>query len=117
MFKARVIKQDAFWSQRRIHEAQRDTQLARISRDFCRMIDQSEDVAQASAEIQRMAQAAKHLIRVRYNGTDWTGMSPGICRRLECMHSGCRNLAGVIHHLLLPGRRVCSKIKKAVMSR
>ena len=117
MFKTRVIKQDAFWSQRRIHEAQRDTQVARISRDFCRMIDQSEDVAQASTEVQRMAEAAKHLIQVRYNGTNSDWNVAWHLWQAGWIHRGCRNLPGVVHHLLLPARRVCSKIKKAVMSR
>lgn len=117
MFKTRVIKQDSFWSQRRIHDAQRDTQVARISRDFCRMIDQSADVAQASAEVQRMAEAAKHLIQVRYNGTNSDWNVAWHLWQAGWIHRGCRNLPGVVHHLLLPARRVCSKIKKAVMSR
>ena len=117
MFKAKVIKQDSFWSQRRIHDAQRDTQVARISRDFCRMIDQSADVAQASTEVQRMAEAAKHLIQVRYNGTNSDWNVAWHLWQAGWIHRGCRNLPGVVHHLLLPARRVCSKIKKAVMSR
>ena len=114
MFKAKVIKQDSFWSQRRIHDAQRDTQVARISRDFCRMIDQSADVAQASAEVQRMAEAAKHLIQVRYNGTNSDWNMAWHLWQAGWIHRGCRNLPGVVHHLLLPARRVCSKVKQVL---
>lgn len=114
MFKTRVIKQDSFWSQRRIHDAQRDTQVARISRDFCRMIDQSADVAQASTEVQRMAEAAKHLIQVRYNGTNSDWNVAWHLWQAGWIHRGCRNLPGVVHHLLLPARRVCSKVKQVL---
>ena len=116
MFQTKVRKVDSFWSQRRIHDAQRDTQVARISRDFCRMIDQSENVAQASVEVQMMAEAAKHLIQVRYNGTNSDWNVAWHLWRAGCIHPGCRNLAGVLHHLLLPGRRVCSKIMKVLTS-
>ncbi len=74
MFRTKVQKVDSYWSQRRIHDAQRDTQASKIARDFCRMIDQSHDIRQSKEEVQRWAAASKHLIQVRYNasGSDWT---------------------------------------------
>ncbi len=115
MFRTQVRKVDEFWSQRRLHDAQRDTQAAKISRDFCRMIDQSQDIKNASAEIQRMAAAAKHLIQVRYNGTgsDWT--AAWHAWQAGRLAPEIRNPRGVLHLLGLPARRVASRLKAAMV--
>ena len=67
MFRTHVLKVDEFWSQRRIHDAQRDTQVAKIVRDYTGMLSQSPDLATAAPEIQRAAKASAHLFQVRYN--------------------------------------------------
>ena len=115
MFKADVIKQDSYWSQRRIHDAQRDTQTARIARDFCQMIDQSADIASANMDVQKQAQAAKHLIQIRYNssGSDWK--SAWHLWQAGKIVPACRNWGGVLSHLMLPLRRICSKVKRTVV--
>ena len=117
MFKSDVIKQDAFWSQRRIHDAQRDTQVARISRDFCRMIDQSADIACASLSIKQHAQVSKHLIQIRYNGTGSDWHAAWHLWKAGQLSPDCRNLRGVVSHLVLPARRWCSRLKQAVLRR
>jgi glycosyltransferase involved in cell wall biosynthesis len=114
MFKAKVIKQDAFWSQRRIHDAQRDTQVARISRDFCRMIDQSADIASASPDVRRQAQVAKHLIQIRYNGTNSDWHAAWHLWQAGRILPSCRNWSGVLSHLMLPARRFGSKVKQTL---
>jgi glycosyltransferase involved in cell wall biosynthesis len=111
-FRTTVRKMDAYLSQRRLHGEQRDTQRAKIVRDYVRMIDQSPDVAAASREVQQAAQAGKHLIRVRYNpsGSDWQAawslLRAGMC------DAACLNVAGIGRHLALPSRRLLSRIKR-----
>ena len=117
MFKTNVRKVDEYWSQRRLHEAQRDTQVQKISRDFCRMIDQSEDLKKAPADIQRMARAAKHLIQVRYNatGSDW--QAAWHVWRAGQVAPEVRNTRALIHFLCLPARRLASRVKSAFVTR
>lgn len=117
MFNAKVTKKNSYWSQRRIHDAQRDTQAAKIARDFCRMIDQSFDIASASFDVQKQAQAAKHLIQIRYNssGSDWK--SAWHLWRAGRIIPACRNIPAVCSHLLLPLRRVGSRIKRSLRPR
>jgi glycosyltransferase involved in cell wall biosynthesis len=114
MFRTDVQKIDAYWSQRRLHDAQRETQAARIAQDFCRMIDQSSDIEGASPEIRRLAKAAKHLIQVRYNGTGSDWHAAWHIWKAGRIAPECRNLSGVARHLLLPGRRFGSRIKQAL---
>ncbi len=113
-FRTRVVKVDSFLSQRRLHGEQRDTQAVKIARDFCRMIDQSSDIAAAPREIRRAANAGKHLMRVRYNasGSDWYAagclLRAGLCDRT------CLDLRGMASYLFwLPLRRQLSKLKRA----
>lgn len=112
MFRTKVRKVDSYWSQRRIHDAQRDTQASKIARDFCRMIDQSHDIRQSTEELKRWAEASKHLIQVRYNasGSDWHAawhlwqagrLAPEI-----------KDTRQVIRFFLLPARRFGSAIKR-----
>lgn len=113
-FRTDVKKLDAFLSQRRMHDAQRDTQGAKIIRDFTRMIDQSTDIANSDPELRKAAQAAKHLVRIRYNtdGGDWRN-----AWNLYRAGRLCPELADhrkVLFHLALPGRRVLSRIKRTV---
>ena len=63
-FRTRVLKIDRYLSQRRIHDAQRDTQSAKIVHDYARMIEQSPDIASAPPPVCSAAHAGKHLLRV-----------------------------------------------------
>ncbi|MCA9056467.1 MAG: glycosyltransferase [Planctomycetaceae bacterium] len=60
-------------SRLRAHEDQRDKQVARIAKDYSRMIAQSPDLAGASEDLQRAAEAGKHLIAAKYSSgySDW----------------------------------------------
>jgi glycosyltransferase involved in cell wall biosynthesis len=117
MFQTKVQKVDSFWSQRRIHDAQRDTQASKIARDFCRMIDQSRDISQSTDEMKRLAAASKHLIQVRYNGSgsDWT--AAWHLWKAGQLAPEVRNTREVIRNLFLPARRVGSKMKQAFIRR
>lgn len=68
-FRTKVLKVNDFLGQHRAHENQRDKQALKISRDYCKMIDYSDDIASASKEIKKAAKASKYLIKVRYNQT------------------------------------------------
>ena len=113
-FRADVKKIDQYLSQRRMHDAQRDTQGQKIIRDFCKMIDQSPDIAGAPDDVRNAARAAKHLIRLRYEeGADWKNawsryQAGKICPEIA-------NTGEVARFLMLPARRVLSKIKRAVV--
>ena len=116
-FRTKVNKIQDFLSQRRMHDAQRDTHGDRIVRDFTKMIDQSADIAESPARIRDAAAAAKHLIRVRYNtgGSDW--------RDAWNLYRAGRHFpeiatpGKVLHHLCLPTRRVLSRIKQTLLGR
>jgi hypothetical protein len=114
-FRTRVKKIDSYLSQRRLHGEQRDTQAAKISRDFSRMIEQSHDIATAPLDVRMAAQAGKHLMRVRYNssGSDWYAawclLRAGFCDR------SCFDLQGIITHLFwFPLRRRLSRVKRII---
>ncbi len=115
-FRTVVRKLDVYLSQRRIHGEQRDTQAAKIVRDYSLMIDQSPDIAASTAEIRAAAQAGKHLMRVRYNsrGSDWYAaralILAGLC------DAACWNMRGITGLLFWqPARRVLSKCKRLVL--
>jgi len=115
-FRTEVRKVDAYFSQRRMHEAQRDTQAAKIVRDFSLMIDQSEDIRCAPPQIRRAAQAAKHLIRVRYNPP-----ASDLYRAWHLLCAGWQDrralqLGGILRHATLPARRLASKVKQRVLA-
>lgn len=69
-FRTDVVKLDDFLSQRRMHEAQRDTQKAKIVRDYRQMVEQSPDIRQAPARIRSAARAGAELIAMRYSTLD-----------------------------------------------
>ena len=111
-YRTDVQKLDEYLSQRRMHDAQRDNQGAKIVRDYSQMIDQSPDIAASSAGIQQAAQAGKYLMKIRYNSThsDWANawnrfQAGRLCPQL-------RNPSGILHDLCLPTRRVLSLIKQ-----
>ena len=85
-FRTDVLKIDEYLSQRRMHDAQRDTQCERIVRDYIQMIRQSPDIAKAPAHLRRAAMAGTYLIRMRYRGTGsywvaaWHQMCAGLYR-------------------------------------
>jgi glycosyltransferase involved in cell wall biosynthesis len=68
-FRTKVLKLDAWLSQRRVHDAQRDLQAARILGDYQRMIMQSRDIASAPSALKRAARASGELMYRRYNPT------------------------------------------------
>lgn len=116
-FRTEVKKIDAFLSQRRMHDAQRDTQGEKIIRDYCRMIDQSEDIAASSPELRQAAEAGKRLMMIRYNtsGSDWANAWNRFQAGRHCAE--LRNLPGVFNDLLLPTRRCLSVIKRSLFGR
>ena len=60
-------KLDRLMAERSMHEGQRDTQGARIVRDYSRAIDTLPGLAQASARVRRAARAGKWLVANRYD--------------------------------------------------
>ena len=74
-FRAGARKLDTVMAARRLHDAQRDKQGARIIRDYCRMIDTLPGLPSAPKEIRRAAAAGKLLMRNRYDydGGYWAG--------------------------------------------
>ena len=111
-FRTSVMKIDHYLSSRRMHDAQRDTQAAKIVRDYGKMIDQSPDIAAAPPEILAAAKASKHLIFQRYNptksdiGVAWHLLRAGIA----C--PAALNGRNILHHAVLPIRRRLSKLKQ-----
>ena len=111
-FRCEVKKLDQFLSQRRMHEAQRDTQGTKIVRDYSQMIDQSKDIANSDPELRAAAEAGKHLMRIRYNvgSGDWSDAwnryrAGRLCPELS-------DHRAVLHYLGLPTRRALSRIKR-----
>ncbi|MDV6033275.1 MAG: glycosyltransferase [Phycisphaera sp. RhM] len=114
-YRCEVKKLDRFLSRRRMHDAQRDTQGAKIIRDFSKMIDQSPDIANSDASIRRAAEAAKYLIRIRYNtdGGDW--VNAWNLYRAGRLCPEVADLKQVMHHLCLPSRRILSRLKQSLL--
>ena len=115
-FRTEVQKLDHYFSQRRIHDEQRDTQAAKIIRDYSRMISQSTDIAASSREIRRAAQAGQYLMRVRYNpsGSDWITawnlFRAGLC------DPECWRARDIVRFLFWqPTRRLLSRCKRLVL--
>ncbi len=114
MFQSEVRKVDAYWSQRRIHDAQRDTQVAKIARDYQKMLELSKDIQNSSPDVKKMAEAAKHLIQVRYNasGSDWkAAWHLWQARKLAPQSAKLNQIA---FHASLPARRLLSKWKRSL---
>lgn len=114
-FRTQVQKIDEFLSQRRMHESQRDTQGGRIIDSYCRMIDQSPDIAASSPELQRAAQAGKYLMKIRYNptGSDWANAWNRFRAGLHAAE--LKNPSGILKDLLLPTRRILSTLKQKLL--
>jgi glycosyltransferase involved in cell wall biosynthesis len=115
-FRTKLRKLDEYLSQRRVHAEQRDTQAAKIARDYAKMIEQSPDIAAAGPEIRGAAHAGKHLVRVRYNasGSDWaTAWNLWQAGRYD---PSCRQLPSVLRHIAWsPIRRVLSRWKRRLL--
>lgn len=115
-FRCEVQKIDHYFSQRRIHDEQRDTQAAKIIRDYSQMINQSPDIASSSPEIRQAALAGQYLIRVRYNssGSDWSTawnlFRAGMCDP-ECWKT--RDIFKFV--FWQPTRRMLSRCKRMVL--
>lgn len=62
VFRTGVRKINEYLSERRIHDQQRDTQAARIWRDYRKMIRQSPDIAAAPRHLRRAAHAGSELL-------------------------------------------------------
>lgn len=117
-FRTEVRKLDVYLSQRRVHGEQRDAQAGRIARDFARMIEQSTDIADAPAEIRRAAEAGKHLMRVRYNGSGSDWYAAWCLMRAGACDPACMDLGRLTHYLCwLPLRRQLSKVKQLLQRR
>jgi glycosyltransferase involved in cell wall biosynthesis len=117
MFRTEVRKIDQYWSQRRIHDAQRDTQIARIANDYGKMLDISPDISNASAEVKRWAQASKHLMQVRYcaKGSSWSkAMHLWKAKRLASQSVTWQRIFG---ECMLPCRILLSKVKRNLIRR
>lgn len=73
-FHSKVKKIDEFLACNRAHPGQRDTQIARIYRDYERMLRQSPDIVAAPRRLRWAARAGLYLLSVRYNvhPSDWS---------------------------------------------
>lgn len=113
-YRTDVQKIDEYLSQRRMHDAQRDTQGAKIIRDYSLMIDRSSDIASSSLELRQAAQAGKYLMKIRYNtnGSDWANS----WNRFQAgrLSPQLSSPTGVIRDLFLPTRRLLSSIRQKV---
>lgn len=114
-FRTHVIKHDDFLSARRMHDEQRDTQKAKIVRDYTQMIRQSPDIAAASTKLQRAAQIGCEVIQVRYANTSWEQMQHKW--RLRQLSPEQMPLQSVIKSGLQPIRDVLSKIKRRLVGK
>ncbi len=116
-FHTTVVKIDNSLSLRRMHDEQRDNQVACIVRDYCQMIDLSEDVRRSSARMRRAAQAAKYLIRVRYNPSRSYWCAAWNTLRAGMVFPECRNLRGVLMNLTyFPARTALAPWKRWCMA-
>ncbi|MGD9613562.1 MAG: glycosyltransferase family 2 protein [Kiritimatiellia bacterium] len=61
-----ALKVDAFWGARRMHEAQRDTQRARIVASYARMTRDNPDLRNGPARWRRAARCGRLLHEARY---------------------------------------------------
>ena len=116
-FRTRVLKIDRYLSQRRIHDAQRDTQSAKIVHDYARMIEQSPDIASAPPPVCSAAHAGKHLLRVHYNqrGSEWHAAWHLVQAARHAPQ--CLDVPRILTHLLwLPLRRAGSVVKQRSIS-
>jgi glycosyltransferase involved in cell wall biosynthesis len=111
-FRTEVRKIDQYLSQRRMHDAQRDNHGDRIVDSYCRMIDQSSDIAAASDDLRRAAEAGKYLMKIRYNttGSDWANAWNRF--RAGQIVPQLRDTNGVIRDLAMPVRRRLSRVKQ-----
>ncbi len=116
-FRTEVKKLNVYLSQRRMHEEQRDVHAQKIVNHFTQMIDQSSDIKQADESIQKAAQAARHLIRVRYNptGSDW--YAAWHLMRAGQKDARVANRKGVFQHIMLPLYRKLSFVKQLLLHR
>jgi len=113
-----VKKCDHVFSQRRMHGEQRDTQAAKIIRDYALMIDQSPDIAAAPLEVRRAAQAGKHLMRVRYNPTGGNWYAARNLIQAGMYDRNCWNWHGIINYLCwFPTRKMLSRCKRMILGR
>ena len=114
-FRTNVSKIDEYLSERRIHDAQRDTQAAKISRDYCKMIDQSRELAVSNDSVRRKAKASQHLIHIRYNAKNSDWHAAWQLWQAGRWEPSCRDLSTIGRYLLLPTRRILSKAKQRLM--
>jgi glycosyltransferase involved in cell wall biosynthesis len=117
-FQAGACKVDRVQAARRVHGEQRDRQAARIARDYSRMIDESPDVAGASARLRRAAHSGKCLTRVRYNpsGSDW--YAAGQLLQAGWLRPRCFSLRVFLLYLLyFPVRKALAPWKRRFLRR
>lgn len=117
-FRTDVVKIQDFLSFRRMHEEQRDTQAARVARDYAKMIEQSPDIAAADPKLRRAAHASKYMFRVRYNstGSDWYA---GWCllRAAWLCPATFRAKSLFNHFVEYPIRRTLSPVKQFLLGK
>jgi glycosyltransferase involved in cell wall biosynthesis len=114
-FRTAVVKLDQFLSQRRIHGTQRDTQAAKIFRDYNKMIAQSVDLRNSPPRLQRIARAGGHLIGVRYNPTSSDLRAAYHLLMAGMIYPPCFNPARLFHFATLPLRRLGSRLKQSLL--
>ena len=69
VFRTKVAKLDECISQRRVHDEQRNHQLAKIADAYRRMVRDSPDIQQSGKKLQRAARAGTHIHAIRYNAS------------------------------------------------
>jgi glycosyltransferase involved in cell wall biosynthesis len=116
-FRTQVIKLNEYLSRHRAHPEQRDNQHAKIVDCYCRMIDQSPDVARASEEVRRAAMASKYLIRTRYPGSASSWATAGQFLQAGLTWPAAWNGSGFVNAVTFPAKRIWWQTKTWVKSR
>jgi glycosyltransferase involved in cell wall biosynthesis len=115
-FRAGARKLDAVLAARRLHDAQRDMQGARIIRDYTRMIDTLPGLPAAPERLRRAAAAGKLLMQNRYDyeGGYWAGWWRlcKACMIYPPLHA--RIDTGALMPGWYPLRALASRMKRAV---
>jgi glycosyltransferase involved in cell wall biosynthesis len=112
-FRTQVRKIDEYLSERRVHDQQRDTQAAKILRDYHAMIKNSPDIAMASKSIKRAAHAGCELLYGRYNptGSHWNAVAHELRAAVILPKSISWKRVG--YNIVISARIVLSPIKRA----
>ena len=111
-FRTSVAKVDSFLAQRRIHDAQRNRQNAKIVESYWRMIDTSQDIQDSPRRYRKAAQSGKYLHAVRYNPTGRTWMRTYYYWRAALAYPTVLERSHVRHGVMPAYRRVLTLLSR-----